>query len=192
MTADEILQKAVRYKNYWKNGGGITVSGGEPLLQIDFLTELLKKAKNLGIHAVIDTAGNPFTTEEPFFGKFKELMKYTDLLLLDIKEINDERHKSLTGFSNENILQMAEYLSKINKPIWLRYVLVPGYTDFEDDLSKLGEYAQNLGNVQKIQVLPYHTLGKFKWDNLKIPYTLEGVMPPTEEQIKKAKALLNC
>lgn len=192
MTADEILQKAVRYKNYWKNGGGITVSGGEPLLQIDFLTELLKKAKDLGIHTVIDTAGNPFTTEEPFFGKFKELMEYTDLLLLDIKEINDERHKSLTGFSNENILQMAEYLSEINKPIWLRYVLVPGYTDFEEDLSKLGEYAQSLGNVQKIQVLPYHTLGKFKWDNLKIPYTLEDVMPPTEEQIKKAKALLNC
>lgn len=192
MTADEILQKAVRYKNYWKNGGGITVSGGEPLLQIDFLTELLKKAKDLGIHTVIDTAGNPFTTEEPFFGKFKELMEYTDLLLLDIKEINDKRHKSLTGFSNENILQMAEYLSEINKPIWLRYVLVPGHTDFEEDLSRLGEYAQSLGNVQKIQVLPYHTLGKFKWDNLKIPYTLEDVMPPTEEQIKKAKALLNC
>ncbi len=187
MSADEILQKALRYKSYWKNGGGITVSGGEPLLQIDFLTELLKKAKEQNIHTVIDTSGNPFTTENPFFDKFNELMKYTNLLLLDIKEIDFNRHKSLTGFGNDNILEMAKYLAEIKKPVWIRHVLVPGHTDFDEDLDKLGEFINSLGNVQKAEILPYHTLGKFKWDNLGIKYTLDDVKPPSTERIKNAE-----
>ena len=187
ISADEVLKKALRYRNYWKKDGGITVSGGEPLLQIDFLTELFKKAKAEGVNTVIDTAGNPFTREEPFFSKFNELMKYTDLLMLDIKEINPERHKALTGFDNANILDMARYLSEIKKPVWIRHVLVPGHTDFDEDLDALGEFIDSLQNVERVEVLPYHTLGKFKWENLGIKYTLEDVSPPTEERIKKAE-----
>ena len=186
-SADEVLKKALRYRNYWKKDGGITVSGGEPLLQIDFLTELFKKAKAEGVNTVIDTAGNPFTREEPFFSKFNELMKYTDLLMLDIKEINPERHKALTGFDNANILDMARYLSEIKKPVWIRHVLVPGHTDFDEDLDALGEFIDSLQNVERVEVLPYHTLGKFKWENLGIKYTLEDVSPPTEERIKNAE-----
>lgn len=187
MSADEILQKAIRYKSYWKNGGGITVSGGEPLLQIEFLIELFKKAKNLGIHTTLDTSGNPFTFEQPFFDNFKELMKYTDLVLLDIKEINSERHKKLTGFDNDNIIAMAKYLADINKPVWIRHVLVPNHTDFDEDLTKLGEFIGSLGNVQKAEILPYHTLGKFKWENLGLEYTLENINAPTDERIKNAE-----
>ena len=117
MSADELLDKAWKYRSYWGKSGGITVSGGEPLLQIDFLLELFKKAKEKGIHTTIDTSGAPFTREEPFFSKFEELMKYTDLLLLDIKHIDDEQHKILTGHTNQNILDLARYLSDINKPV---------------------------------------------------------------------------
>lgn len=187
VTADEILKKALRYKAYWKNGGGITVSGGEPLLQIDFLIDLFKKAKAQGVNTVIDTAGNPFTREEPFFSKFSALMEYTDLLMLDIKEINPLRHKDLTGFENTNILDMARYLSDIGKPVWIRHVLVPGHSDFDEDLDALGAFVETLTNVQRVEVLPYHTLGKFKWENLGIKYSLEGVNPPSEERVQNAK-----
>lgn len=191
MTAEEILDRAVRYQSYWRNGGGITVSGGEPLLQIDFLTELLRQAKERGIHTVIDTAGNPFTTEEPFFGKFRELMKYTDLLLLDMKEINPDRHKALTGFDNANILKMAEYLSEIGKPVWIRHVLVPKHSDFDEDLERLNEFLSTLSNVERVEILPYHTLGKFKWENLGMAYPLEGIEPPSEDRILNAKEKLH-
>lgn len=187
VTADELLKKALRYKAYWKNGGGITVSGGEPLLQIDFLIDLFKKAKAQGVNTVIDTAGNPFTREEPFFSKFSALMEYTDLLMLDIKEINPLRHKDLTGFENTNILDMARYLSDIGKPVWIRHVLVPGHSDFDEDLDALGAFVKTLTNVQRVEVLPYHTLGKFKWENLGIKYSLEGVNPPSEERVQNAK-----
>lgn len=187
VTADEILKRALRFKPYWGKDGGITISGGEPLLQIDFVIELFKKAKELGINTCIDTAGNPFTKEEPFFSKFEELMKYTDLLLLDLKEINPARHKDLTGFDNSNIIEMAKYLSEINKPVWIRHVLVPEHSDFDDDLDALGDFIDTLSNVDRVEILPYHTLGKFKWENLGIPYTLENISPPSAERIENAK-----
>ena len=162
VTADEILKRALRFKPYWGKDGGITISGGEPLLQIDFVIELFKKAKELGINTCIDTAGNPFTKEEPFFSKFEELMKYTDLLLLDLKEINPTRHKDLTGFDNSNIIEMAKYLSEINKPVWIRHVLVPEHSDFDEDLDALGDFIDTLSDVDRVEILPYHTLGKFK------------------------------
>lgn len=190
VSAEEIIKKALRFKSYWGKDGGITVSGGEPLLQIDFLIELFKLAKKEGIHTTIDTSANPFTREEPFFSKFNELMEYTDLLLLDIKEINPERHKDVTGFENDNILDMARYLSEINKSVWIRHVLVPGVTDFDEDLKKLAEFIGELKNVKKVEVLPYHTLGKFKWENLGIPYTLEGIRAPEDERIENAKSIL--
>ena len=187
VTADEILKRALRFKPYWGKDGGITISGGEPLLQIDFVIELFKKAKELGINTCIDTAGNPFTKEEPFFSKFEELMKYTDLLLLDLKEINPTRHKDLTGFDNSNIIEMAKYLSEINKPVWIRHVLVPEHSDFDEDLDALGDFNDTLSNVDRVEILPYHTLGKFKWENLGIPYTLESISPPSAERIENAK-----
>jgi len=187
VTADEILKRALRFKPYWGKDGGITISGGEPLLQIDFVIELFKKAKELGINTCIDTAGNPFTKEEPFFSKFEELMKYTDLLLLDLKEINPARHKDLTGIDNSNIIEMAKYLSEINKPVWIRHVLVPEHSDFDEDLDALGDFIDTLSNVDRVEILPYHTLGKFKWENLGIPYTLESISPPSAERIENAK-----
>ena len=187
VTADEILKRALRFKPYWGKDGGITISGGEPLLQIDFVIELFKKAKELGINTCIDTAGNPFTKEEPFFSKFVELMKYTDLMLLDLKEINPARHKDLTGFDNSNIIEMAKYLSEINKPVWIRHVLVPEHSDFDEDLDALGDFIDTLSNVDRVEILPYHTLGKFKWENLGIPYTLESISPPSAERIENAK-----
>ena len=154
---------------------------------MDFLIDLFKKAKAQGVNTVIDTAGNPITREEPFFSKFSALMEYTDLLMLDIKEINPLRHKDLTGFENTNILDMARYLSDIGKPVWIRHVLVPGHSDFDEDLDALGAFIKTLTNVQRVEVLPYHTLGKFKWENLGIKYSLEGVNPPSEERVQNAK-----
>ncbi|WP_294353024.1 pyruvate formate-lyase-activating protein [uncultured Clostridium sp.] len=190
-TADELLSQALRYKSYWKKGGGITVSGGEPLLQLDFLIEFFTKAKAKGVHTTLDTSGNPFTREEPFFSKFNELMKVTDLVLLDIKQINEAEHKILTGWSNKNILDMAKYLSEINKPVWIRHVLVPGGSDNDEQLIKLDEFIKTLKNVDRVQVLPYHSLGTFKWEELGIDYPLKDVLPPTKDRIDNANKLLH-
>ena len=190
-TTDELLEKAMKYRSYWKNDGGITVSGGEPLLQIDFMTELFRKAKANGIHTTLDTSGNPFTREEPFFSKFNELMKYTDLVMLDIKHIDDEQHKILTGCTNKNILDLARYLSDIKKPVWIRHVLVPERSDYDEYLIKLDEFIQTLDNVQKVEVLPYHTLGAYKWDELGYEYKLKGIDPPSVERVENANKLLH-
>ena len=189
-TAEELLEKVERCRGYWGKRGGITVSGGEPLLQIDFLLELFMKAKERGIHTCIDTAGNPFTREEPFFSKFRRLMEVTDLLLVDIKEMNPERHKSLTGVKNDNILDMLRYLDEIRKPIWIRHVLVPERTAFEEDLTAMGAFLDTLRNVERVEVLPYHTMGVFKWEKLGISYPLEGISPPTEAQTARAREIL--
>ena len=189
-TAEELLDKAERYRSYWGKEGGITVSGGEPLLQIDFLLDLFTKAKARGIHTCIDTAMQPFTREEPFFSKFKALMKVTDLLLVDIKHIDPEMHQKLTGVPNDNILDGFRYLSEIEKPIWVRHVLVPEWTDRDDYLRKTREFLDTLTNVKRVDVLPYHTLGVFKWKALGIPYRLEGIDPPSEERIENARKIL--
>lgn len=189
-TPQQLLNKALRFKSYWKNGGGITISGGEPLLQLDFLLEFFRLAKENGVHTCLDTAGNPFTREEPFFSKFEQLMQVTDLLLLDLKQIDDEKHRRLTGCTNQNILDMARYLSDIGKPVWIRHVLVPTVTDDVDDLKKLAAFIDTLGNVERVEVLPYHTLGRFKWDNLRIPYRLDGISPPSAESVKQANEIL--
>ena len=190
LEADELLDKAERYRSYWREEGGITVSGGEALLQIDFLLDLFKKAKERGINTTLDTSAQPFTRQEPFFSKFEELMKYTDLLLLDIKHIDPEEHKKLTGHSNENILDCARYLSDINKPIWIRHVLVPGITENDEYLRKTRTFIETLSNVQKIEVLPYHSLGQYKWEELGIPYTLKDVEAPSAESKEHAEKIL--
>ena len=190
MTPEEVLKKALRYKTYWKEKGGITVSGGEALLQIDFVTELFRLAKEKGVNTCLDTSGNPFSLEEPFKRKFDELMKYTDLFMLDIKHMDDAAHRKLTGQTNQNILEMAAYLSDHGKAMWIRHVLVPGITTEEDELYRLRSFLDTLKTVERVEVLPYHTLGVFKWKELGIPYQLEGVDPPTKEQIDRAKEIL--
>lgn len=191
LRAEQILEGARKYKSYWGTTGGITVSGGEPLLQLDFLTELFKQAKAEGIHTTLDTSGNVFTREEPFFGKFGELLKYTDLIMLDIKHMDDEQHKKLTGFTNKNILDMARYLSIEGMPVWIRHVLVPERSDKDQYLIQLNQFIQPLDNVEKVEVLPYHALGAFKWKEMGLPYPLEGVRPPSRERIENAKRLLH-
>lgn len=190
MTPEEVLKKALRYKTYWKEKGGITVSGGEALLQIDFVIELFRLAKEKGVNTCLDTSGNPFSLEEPFKSKFDELMKYTDLFMLDIKHMDDAAHRKLTGQTNQNILEMAAYLSDHGKAMWIRHVLVPGITTDEDELYRLRSFLDTLKTVERVEVLPYHTLGVFKWKELGIPYQLEGVDPPTKEQIDRAKEIL--
>ena len=189
-TADELLEKALRYRSYWGSKGGITVSGGEPLLQIDFLLELFTKAKEKGVHTTLDTCGNPFTREEPFFSKFEKLMEVTDLVMLDIKHMDEEQHVLLTGQKNDNILDMAKYLSDTGKSMWIRHVLVPERSDRDDYLWKLHDFIEKLDHVERVEVLPYHTLGVYKWKELGIPYGLEGIEPPTQERIQNASEIL--
>jgi pyruvate formate lyase activating enzyme len=189
-TAEELLDQAERYRSYWGKEGGITVSGGEPLLQVDFLLDLFRKAKARGINTAIDTAGQPFTREEPFFSKFQELMRYTDLLLMDIKHIDPVEHRKLTGWPNDAIIDLFRYLSDIGKPVWIRYVLVPGITDDDVWLRKTRDFIVTLKNVKKIEVLPYHSMGEYKWKELGIPYSLAGVEPPSAERVKNAECIL--
>ena len=190
MSADEVLAKALRYREYWGRDGGITVSGGEPLLQLGFLTELFEKAKAKGVNTCIDTAAGPFTRDEPWFGRFKKLLAATDLLLLDLKHIDSAVHRELTGADNANVLDCAKFLSEIGKPVWIRHVLVPGVSADESSLTKLGAFIRTLSNVRRVEVLPYHTLGVVKWKALGLPYALEGVQPPSAEQRARAEELL--
>lgn len=189
-SAKALFDKAVRYKSYWKDNGGITVSGGEPLLQIDFVTELFSHAKKSGIHTTLDTSGQPFSENGEWFEKFSKLMNVTDLVMLDIKDIDDDTHIKLTGHSNKNILKMAKWLSQNGKTMWIRHVLVPGITADEQKLKRLKSFIDTLETVEKIEVLPYHTLGKFKWDKLGITYSLDNTPTPTHEQISNAEKLL--
>lgn len=183
---DEIVEKIKNYKNYIiPSGGGVTVTGGEPLLQVKFLIELFKKLKEEGISTCIDTSGMVSITED-----IKQLLELTDLVLLDIKHIDEEKCKKLVGFSNKKELEFAKYLSDNNIKIWIRQVLVPGYTDDEQDLIKLKEFISSLKTVEKVQILPYHSMGKFKWKNLSKKYELEGIRDASQEDVERAKKIL--
>lgn len=191
LTSDELLSCALRCRPYWSRGGGITVSGGEPLLQMEFLVDFFKKAKEAGIHTCLDTSGAPFTREEPFYSQFLKLLDYVDLVLLDLKMMDPQEHLRLTGKRNDNILDMARLLDELGVPVWIRHVLVPGLTDDETDLHKMDAFIHTLSNVERIEVLPYHTLGVYKWKELGIPYSLENALPPSPEEIKRAGRLLH-
>ena len=190
ISAQDLLKKALRYQSYWGKDGGITVSGGEPLAQMDFLIEFFEAAKAAGVHTCIDTSGVNFVRNEPYFGKFKRLMAVTDLLLVDIKNIDPAEHKKLTGHDNKNILDMFRYLDEIQKPIWIRHVLVPGMSDNDELLIKTREFIDTLHNVEKIEVLPYHALALAKYQNLGIDYALKDVKSPSPERIANAKKIL--
>lgn len=185
-----LLDQAERYRAYWGAEGGITVSGGEALLQIDGLIALFERAHRRGINTCLDTAAQPFTRREPFYSKFLRLMKSTDTVLLDLKHIDSEAHRQLTGHGNENILDCARCLSELGVPVWIRHVLVPGLTDDEEQLRRLRAFIDTLTNVQRVEVLPYHTLGVFKWKELGLRYTLDDVPVPTAEQVARAEQIL--
>lgn len=189
-TADELLDQAERFRAYWGDNGGITVSGGEALLQIDFLLELFEKAKQRGIGTCLDTSAQLFTRKSPFFEKFERLMELTDTMLLDIKHIDDEEHRKLTRHSNANILDCARYLSEIDKPVWIRHVLIPGITDKDEYLVRLRDFLSTLHNIERIEVLPYHTLGVYKYEKLGIDYPLKDVQPPAAERVANANDIL--
>lgn len=185
-TVDELIAKILRYKNYFTvSGGGVTVSGGEPLLQTPFIILLFTKLKAMGIHTAVDTSGAFSITEN-----IKKLIDLTDLFLLDIKCINDEICKNLTGVSNQRELEFARYLSKHHKTMWIRQVLVPGITDKEEDLKKLKEFISELETVEKVEILPYHDLGKYKWKELNCKYELEGTPTATSKDVNRAKQIL--
>lgn len=183
---DDILKRIMRSKPYFENAnGGVTVSGGEPLLQTKFVTELFRQLHFLGIHTALDTSGSLPMSEE-----IQELLKNTDLVLLDIKHIDNKKCIDLTGVSNENTLNFAKYLSQNGIPMWIRQVLIPGLTDDENDLKKLKDFISTLKTVEKIELLPYHNLGKYKWEKLNVKYELENIIPPTNTQMQKAKNIL--
>lgn len=184
-STNEILDKILRYKSYIIPNGGVTISGGEPLLQASFLIELFTKLKEYEIHTCIDTSGCFEITEE-----IKKLIDLTDLFLLDIKCINNDKCVLLTGVSNKNELAFAKYLSEINKPMWIRQVIVPGITDDKDDLLELKKFISSLNSVEKVELLPYHDLGKFKWEKLGVNYELENYKTANQDDIKRAKEIL--
>ena len=191
-TVEELVNEAMSCKEYWGKKGGVTVSGGEPLFQIDFLIELFTAFKKLGVNTCIDTSGAPFTMEGEWFGKFQKLMEVTDILLMDIKHINEEEHVKLTGKSGKNIREMFAYLDKINKPIWIRHVLVPGITDNDEYLTQTRDFIRTLHNVERVEILPYHGLGAMKYKDLGIDYVLKDLESPTLERVANAKKILEC
>ena len=189
-TAEEIFRQAWRYRPYWKRTGGITVSGGEPLLQLEFVTELFRLAKEKGVNTVIDTAGEPFTYDEPFFSAFETLLPLSDLFLLDLKQIDDVVHRALTGTSNESALALARFLSERGKRMWVRHVLVPGWTTGGEDLRRLSEFIAGLKTVDRVEVLPYHAMARHKYEELHLPYRLGDTPAPTAEEIASAEKIL--
>lgn len=182
---DDIFEKIMRYKNYISPRGGVTITGGEPLLQVKFLIELFTKLKQENIHTCIDTSGMVALTED-----VKKVLSLTDLVLLDIKHIDDEKCKNLVGRSNKLELDFAKYLSDNNIPMWIRQVLVPGITDDKEDLLNLKDFISSLKNVQKVELLPYHDMGSYKWKKLGLKYDLESIKPATDNDIQRAKEIL--
>ena len=186
MSVEEIIEQYEGVKEFC--AGGITVTGGEPMAQPEFVTELFKQCKERNIHTALDTSGIYFNRENT--QKIDELLKYTDLVLLDIKHIDDEEHKKLTKHSNKNILDFARYLSETNKPVWIRHVVVPGITFKEEYLKKLGQFLAELHNIKALDVLPYHDMAIPKYENLGIDYPLKGVPPLTDDEAKKARNII--
>lgn len=191
MTPEELHKKLMRYRPYWKSNGGVTFSGGEPLLQMDFVTEVCRLLKKDNIHTCIDTAGQPFRPDdEEWLKRFDALLDVTDLFIVDMKTFSDRAHRDLTGHGNANILAMLQYLSDKRKRMWIRHVLVPGITDDETELLQMREFIATLHRVRRVEILPYHTLGVAKWEKLGLQYPLKGVPTPTEEDIRRAEELL--
>ena len=189
-SAQSLIQEYERNKAFYTTGG-ITVTGGEALMQIDFLLELFRLAKEKLIHTCLDTSGVTYRPGESEYNrKLDALMELTDLVLLDIKHIDPEGHKDLTGHDNAGILAFAKYLDEKHIPVWIRHVVVPGITDDPDLLTRLGSFLGTLNNVKALDVLPYHIMGVPKYEELDIPYPLNGVEPATQKDAKAAKQII--
>ena len=186
-TAEAVAAEALKYRSYFTGKGGVTVSGGEPLMQLDFLIELFTLLKRKNIHTCVDTSGICFDGNDP---RYEALLALTDLFLLDIKHIDDGAHRALTGRSNEKPLAFARYLSAHKKPVWIRHVLVPGITDDDAALLRLRGFLDTLDTVERVEVLPYHTMGVQKYRALGLEYPLDGTEPPAKERVENAKRIL--
>ncbi|MDN5341206.1 MAG: pyruvate formate lyase activating enzyme [Oceanotoga sp.] len=175
-----VVNHVLKYKSFIKNGG-VTITGGEPFMQIDFLKEILKRFKQEGLHTAVDTSGYIFND------KVKDVLKYVDLVLLDIKAIDEKIYKNITGVELKPTLEFAKYLSEINKPTWIRHVLVPTLNDKESLLNDLADFIKELKNVEKVEILPFHKMGEYKWQNLGLKYELSDVLPPDNNKLRKVK-----
>lgn len=184
-TPSEVMEEILKYKVFLStSNGGVTVSGGEPLIQPEFVKQLFTLCKHNGIHTAVDTSGYVE------YDHVKEVIELTDLVLLDFKQADDKKHEDLTGVKSNKIKRFYRYLAEINKPVWIRYVLVPGYTDSQEDLLSAHQFLKQFKNIKKIEVLPYHSMGKVKWEKLNQEYPLEGVPSPTAEEVERAKRIL--
>lgn len=184
-TADELIEKAAKYTSYMKSsGGGITASGGEATLQPEFLAELFAKAKERDIHTCLDTSG--FVDIE----KIEKVLDNTDLVLLDLKHMDEEKSKELTGVGIQKALKLAKHLEERNIPVWIRHVLVPGITDSEDNLAKIGEFAASLNNVERLELLPYHSIGVHKWESMGLDYELKDVRDADQDDVRRASEIV--
>lgn len=181
LTPQQALDEVIKVKAFVK--GGVTVSGGEPMMQPEFVLELFKLCKTAGIHTTIDTSGFLFND------KTKEVLSYTDLVLLDIKHINPDKYKELTARPLEPTLNFIEYLAEVNKPVWLRYVLVPHFTDNEEDLHRWAQYVSQFKNVERIDILPFHQMGIHKWEQIGQEYKLKDINSPSNQELNKAEAI---
>ncbi|MBF0650375.1 pyruvate formate lyase-activating protein [Dysgonomonas sp. GY75] len=181
LTPQQALDEVMKVKAFVK--GGVTVSGGEPMMQPEFVLELFKLCKTAGIHTAIDTSGFLFND------KTKEVLSYTDLVLLDIKHINPDKYKELTARPLEPTLNFIEYLAEVNKPVWLRYVLVPHFTDNEDDLHRWAQYVSQFKNVERVDILPFHQMGIHKWEQIGQEYKLKDINSPSNQELNKAEAI---
>ena len=182
-TPEQTVKEIKKYKNFFRNGGGVTITGGDPLMQPDFIREVYKLCKKDGIHTALDTSGCLFNE------KAKEVLEYVELVLLDIKSIDPGVYKDLTKFDQEPTLKFAEYLKEKNIKTWIRHVIVPGITDNDENLAKLADYVKTLPNVELVELLPYHTLGEFKYDELDIEYPLKGVEALSKERLENAREI---
>ncbi|UJF18713.1 pyruvate formate lyase 1-activating protein [Vibrio sp. SS-MA-C1-2] len=188
VTVEEIMKEVVSYRHFMTaSGGGITASGGEAMLQPEFVRDLFKAAHDEGIHTCLDTNGYIRKHSDVI----DEVLDYADLVMLDLKQMNNEVHENLVGVPNKRVLQFAEYLQKRGQKTWIRYVIVPGFTDDEASARELGEFIKDMDNVEKIEMLPYHKLGAHKWEALGYDYPLDGVNPPSKETMEKIKSILS-
>lgn len=185
ITVDDLVKDILKYRSYMKfSGGGVTVTGGEPLLQVDFLIELFTRLKKHGVHTAIDTSGYVFNE------KVAKLLDLTDLVLLDIKHFDKQQYRKITGVPLDPTLEFMHYLQSIHKPMWIRYVLVPTLSDQEESLESLSKYLSQFTNIDKIELLPFHKMGEYKWKELGVPYELSTIKEPTKEEVFKAMAIL--
>lgn len=194
MTVEEIIDRVERNKSFYTTGG-ITATGGEPMMQMEFLTQLFESGKKKGISTCLDTSGICFPVEgekkpEASIEEIDRLMSVTDLVMLDIKHIQPQPHKQLTGQSNQAARHFAAYLQQIGKPMWIRHVVVPGITYQPELLRELGKYLKGFDNIEKIELLPYHAMGKVKYEQLGIPYPLEETRQLQKEEIAIARKYL--